>query len=128
MKMFFTVVLLALPSVVLAEVDFKKETLPGRWVQQLVPEDLPALELPSYYNKVDVARAQMQAGRYRQALITLAGAKDGDAIEVALVRASSLNAIGRTEKALATLDYEKVKDDPRAKVLRARVLSGIGEE
>lgn len=127
MKMFFAIAVLGLPSFAAAVVDFKKETLPGRWVEQLVPEDLPALELPAYYNKLDTARAQMQSGRYRQSLITLASAKDVDAVEAALVKASSLNAIGRTKKAIETLDAENLKDDPRAKVLRAHVLSGVGQ-
>src|SRR5262245_57471715 len=71
-------------------VDFKKETIPGKWIEQLVPEDLPGLEYPNYFNALDRARMQMQTGRYRLSLITLANAKDVDVVEAAIVKGSSL--------------------------------------
>ncbi len=106
-------------------IDFKKETAPGRWIEQLVPEDLPKLEYPSYFNDLDKARAQAQAGRYRMALVTLARAKDADPKEAAIVKAAALANLGRNEQAIETL--ASVKDDPRAQVLRAHVLETIGK-
>src|SRR5215213_7364383 len=58
--------------------DWKKETIPEKWIEPLVPEDLEPLEHPSYFNDVDKARAQAFAGRYRLALVTLAKAKNAD--------------------------------------------------
>ena len=44
-------------------VDFKKEMAPRRWTERLVPEDLPPLEYPEYFNDLDKARMQSQTGR-----------------------------------------------------------------
>src|SRR5688500_2362801 len=71
-------------------IDFKKEMAPRRWPERLVPEDLPPLTYPEFFNDVDKARAQLQGGRYRLSLVTLAKAKDADQVEAALVRANSL--------------------------------------
>ena len=107
--------------------DFVKDTVPNKWIEPLVPEDLPALEYPEYFNDFDKAKAQMQGGRYRLSLITLAKVKDADPVEVAIVKASSLSALGRNDEALAALSAEKVKDQPRAQVLRASILAVTGK-
>src|SRR2546430_16190787 len=49
-----------------AAYDFIKDSVPNRWIEPLVPEDLPDLKYPSYFNDVDKARAQVQTGRYRR--------------------------------------------------------------
>ncbi len=108
-------------------IDFTKQTLPGKWIERLVPEDLPALKFPEYFNDLDKARAQMQAGRYRLALVTLAEAKDVDPVEAALVRATSLATLGRIDAALEAMKNGKVAADPRAIVLHAQILSGQGK-
>src|SRR5688500_9742331 len=35
--------------------DFVKESAPQRWIEPLVPEDLPPLKYPSYFNDLDKA-------------------------------------------------------------------------
>src|SRR5207253_3670540 len=87
--------------------DFIKDSVPNRWIAPLVPEDLPDLKYPSYFNDVDKARAQVQAGRFRRALVTLSKAKNADPIEAAIVRATAQSTIGRTDQALATLAADK---------------------
>ena len=52
--------------------DFVRDTIPPKWVDPLVPEDLPALEFPEYDDEVDRAEKMVFAGRYKLALITLA--------------------------------------------------------
>ena len=97
-----------------AAYDFIKDSVPNRWIESLVPEDLPDLKYPSYFNDVDKARAQVQTGRYRRALVTLSKAKNADALEAAIVRATAQATLGRNDQALSTLAADKVKDDPRA--------------
>ena len=106
--------------------DFVKNAPPHRWVEALVPEDLPPLKFPSYFNEVDKARAQADAGRYKLALVTLRKAKRADPVEAALIRAGAQATLGRAGAALKTLSEEKVKDEPRAQLLRADVLAGEG--
>src|SRR5438067_7639252 len=106
-------------------IDFKKETAPGRWIEQLVPEDLPKLEYPSYFNDLDKAKAQLAGGRYRMALVTLAGTNDAGAADAAIVKATALANLGRTQQAIDTL--AALKNEPRAQVLHACVLESIGK-
>src|SRR4051812_27626764 len=106
--------------------DFVKDSLPNRWIQPLVPEDLPDLKYPAYYNDVDKARAQFMAGRYRRSLVTLANAKDADPPETALIKGGALATLGGTDARLGPLTAEKVKDEPRAQTLRARILTNVG--
>ena len=54
--------------------DLVKDSLPQKWIDDLLPEDLPEQKHPGYFNDVDKARAQAFAGRYKQALHTLARA------------------------------------------------------
>src|SRR5438477_12094322 len=82
--------------------DFVKDSLPNRWIQPLVPEDLPDLKYPSYFNDLDKAKMQLQTGRYRRALVTLASAKNADPIEVANPRGTGPSILGRTDPALGT--------------------------
>src|SRR3954467_9159938 len=90
--------------------DPVKESIPRRWIEPLVPEELPKLKFPAYFNDLDKARAQMQGGRYKLSLLTLAKAKDADPVEVVVIKAASLSATGRTAKALGALSDDKVKD------------------
>src|SRR5688572_6958362 len=107
--------------------DFVKESPPHRWVEPLVPEDLPKLKHPTYFNDIDKARAQMHHGRYKLALVTLRKARDADPVEAALITGASQAALGRVEAAMRTLSDAKVKDQPRAQLLRANILAGEGK-
>ena len=110
-----------------AEFDFKKETVPQRWIEELVPEDLPALKYPEYFTELDQAKAQAAGGRYRLALVTLSQIRDADPVEAALVKASALSAVGRSKQALDALADEKVANEPRARVMRAQILARQGK-
>jgi len=105
--------------------DLQKKGLPQRWLEPLMPEELPKLKHPEYFEDLDKAKAQLASGRYKLALATLYAAKQVDPVEAALVRGSALSALGRTDEALSTLSVENVVDAPRAQVLRAVVLESI---
>jgi tetratricopeptide (TPR) repeat protein len=106
--------------------DLVGESIPGVWLDQLVPEKLPAQKYPAYYNDLDKAQAQVFSGRYKTALLTLATVKKGDAAQMAQVKAAALAAVGRRDEALAVLSAAEVADRPRIQVERARVLADLG--
>src|SRR5512138_2987537 len=87
-------VLIGLPRVADA-IDLAKEIGPQKWIERLVPEDLPPLEYPSYFNDLDKAKMQVARGRYRLALVTLVKARNVDAPEAAIVKATALSTLGR---------------------------------
>ncbi|HYO07374.1 MAG TPA: tetratricopeptide repeat protein [Tepidisphaeraceae bacterium] len=107
--------------------DFARESVPQRWVDELVPEDLPRLKYPEYFNDLDKARLQVQSGRYRLALVTLAGTKDADPVEAGLLKASALSALGRTQQAMEVLTQPKLADEPRAQVLLGGIHASQGK-
>jgi len=107
--------------------DFVKTSPPHRWVEALVPEDLPPLKYPAYFNDLDRARAQLHQGRYKLALVTLRKTKDADPAEAALIKAASQWSLGRVDAAMQTLAADAIKDQPRAQLLRANVLAGEGK-
>ncbi len=105
--------------------DFVRETIPGKWINPLVPEDLDKLEYPAYYKDLDKAKLESFNGRYKLSLLTLAKVKDGDPIQVALVKGASLSAIGRKDAAIAALSEAKPSLDPQCMVLKARILADL---
>lgn len=105
-----------------------KDAVPQRWIADFTPEDLPELTYPKYFDDLDKARMQVQRGRFRQSLFTLAKAGEVDPVEAGLVRATAQWRLGQCESAIATLSDEKVQADPRAQVLEARVLMSIGKD
>jgi tetratricopeptide (TPR) repeat protein len=102
--------------------DFVKRSVPGKWIEQIVPEDLPEPEYPSYFNDFDKAKQQAFTGRYRRALAILAKAKGADAVQVSLIRSTCLHSTGRDDEALKELTGL----DPRVQVLRARIQADLG--
>src|SRR5215211_1546760 len=84
-------------------VDFVRETVPHKWLERFVPEDLPEQKYPAYFNDFDKARFQSFTGRYKLSLITLRKYKEPkpeELTQLALVRADSLSALGRWQHAL----------------------------
>src|SRR5687768_10216163 len=119
---------LALAMSPLARADeFVEQSIPGRWITPLLPEDLPALEYPAYYKELDKARLEAFTGRYKKSLLTLRKAKDADPLAAALIRGNSLWAIGKADDALKALSDPKVVDAPEAQVLRARIIANQGK-
>src|ERR1051325_9435129 len=78
--------------------DLIDESVPNEWIQDYLPEKLPELKFPEYYNDLDKAREQVFRGRYKAALMTLHKVQKADAAQVALVKASALNQIGRHDE------------------------------
>src|SRR5215208_3634411 len=103
LRWMFLIVLISFLARPALAIDFTKEMAPRRWTERLVPEDLPKLEYPEYYNDLDKARMQMQSGRYRMSLVTLNKVKDADEVEAALVRAGALWHLGRMDEALRVI-------------------------
>jgi len=100
-----------------------------KWIEPLLPEDLPVLEYPSYFNDLDKARTQAQAGRYKLSLITLSRLRDlkADSLaDAAVIKGRALAALGRWEQALAALSDESVAGLPQVQVEKAQVLSSLG--
>src|SRR6185436_10288721 len=119
--------LIPLLWVTIARADFKSESLPRKWLNPLLPEDLPALKYPTYFKPLDHARLESFTGRYKRSLMTLWEIKDADEIEVALIRARSLHAIGKSAQAIEILSNPKLKADSRVNVLLACILSDTGK-
>jgi tetratricopeptide (TPR) repeat protein len=112
-------------------VDFVHDSVPGRWTEALVPEDLPALVLPKYLTDYERARAQCEAGRYKLSLQTLRSMRDAgkaDPAAVAVVKARDLEAVGEGEAALAVVSDAGVAAAPSAQLERAAVLSSLGRD
>src|SRR4051794_35158466 len=83
--------------------DLIEESVPNEWMQDYLPEKLPELKFPEYYNDLDKAREQVYRGRYKSALMTLRKVEKAEPAQIALVRASALSAIGRKDEAVAAL-------------------------
>ncbi|HSZ57204.1 MAG TPA: tetratricopeptide repeat protein [Tepidisphaeraceae bacterium] len=107
--------------------DLASDSAPMKWIEPLMPEDLPELTYPAYFTDLDKAQAQEVAGRYKLSLITLKNLKDlkpDQRTDAALIKGRSQAALGRWEGALATLS----SDDPRVQIERAQVLSRMGKD
>lgn len=113
-------------ATVTSAADFARDAAPRKWFEPLVPEDLPALEHPKYYNALDKAKADVFAGRFKLALQTLREVKDADAAAVAVLTGEALASLGRFDEALAALSVDNVKDRPSVQLQRARVLESLG--
>src|SRR5882672_7535919 len=113
------VVAVLVGGVAVSAQDLTRRAIPGKWIEPLLPEDLPPLELKEYIKSdtLEKARAEAFAGRYKVALITLGQAKgDADPVEVALVRAAALAPLGRKNDAIETLSGEKIRDQPKVQI------------
>jgi tetratricopeptide (TPR) repeat protein len=111
--------------------DFSTDTVPGRWIHPLVPEQLPDLKYPAYFNDFDKAKQQVWTGRYKLALQTLGTlkptAKNVDPAVYADLKAQSLIAVGREDEALATLSDPVISQAPAVQIRRAILLSSMGK-
>src|SRR5665213_952775 len=109
--------------------DMVTQSAPAKWIQGLLPEKLPNLQFPTYYNDLDKARTQAFQGRYKQSLITLHKVKPtrpADAVTVALIKGDALEALGRNDEALAALNDGAAAKDPAVQVRRAVFLADTG--
>src|SRR5512138_3009822 len=92
-----------LMAAIAAAQDLVRDSIPEVWIDQYLPEKLPELKYPAYYNDLDKARAQVFSGRYKTALLTLRKVAKGDPAEIAEIKASAVSAMGRHDEALAAL-------------------------
>jgi predicted Zn-dependent protease len=108
--------------------DIVRDAIPQKWVEAFLPEALPPLQYPPYFNDLDKAEAQEFHGRYRQSLNTLGAANPKTPAELARaarIRGQSLAALGRTDEALAVLSAPPADADPRAQLLHAQLLNDL---
>jgi len=107
---------------------YDDQTIPGKWLKPLVPEQGDDLQLPDYdkNSSLDKAWDQCWAGQYRRALVTLESVKKGKALRIAMIRGECQLALGRYEDALATLGNPAVADEAKIQTLRARVMAAQG--
>jgi tetratricopeptide (TPR) repeat protein len=123
----------AIPSLVQADQTDRllDHTAPRKWMDAVMPEKLPDLQFPAYYNDLDKAKTEAFQGRYKQALIDLAkikADKPADLVTVALTQAAAEDALGRQELALKALSDEKVSKDPAVEIRRAELLAYMGRQ
>lgn len=105
--------------------DFVRESVPRSWMDQILPEDLPPLDYPAYFNGLDKAAAQVFHGRYRTALFTLNSITKHDG-QTAALRIEALSALGRYEEALKIAAEPDWAGDEPVAVLKAIVLGEMG--
>ena len=117
---------LSIPAVSFGQ-DFVRQSIPYTWMDEYVPEKLPELKYPAYFTDLDKARLQAFRGRYKTALITLQKVTQGDAAEIALVKAHALSSIGRKIEAIETLSNAAVAANVRVQAERARITGEMGK-
>jgi tetratricopeptide (TPR) repeat protein len=123
---FGLVAVLTLATPLARGVDFSRDTAPGKWFEPLVPEELPAMQFPAYFNDLDKAKAEVFAGRYRLALQGLRSIKGGNVETIALAKAQALEALGRDDEALAALTQPAIAEHARVQLERIAVLDELG--
>ncbi len=109
--------------------SYDDQTIPGKWITPLLPEDMPEPTYADYDkdNDLEKARTQLWAGQYRRALATLSNVKKGKAIDIATIRGEAELALGRYDEALKDLGDAKIASDAGISTLRARVLAAQGK-
>lgn len=106
---------------------FARESIPRKWMNNVLPENLPPLDYPSYYTALERAKMESFHGRYKQSLMTLMTVRDGDPVQVGLIKGTSLAATGRREKALAALSEPAVINNPAIQIKRVSILVEQGD-
>jgi cellulose synthase operon protein C len=112
--------LLAFPAFARGE-DVLSRTIPGKWIEPMVPERDPEPYYPDYVHDDPLAKAALQinAGQYRRGLATL---YQIDSPGAAKLRATAMIALGRFDPALAILSRADLAGDLEAQTLRADLL------
>ncbi len=98
-----------------------------RWLEQVIPEDLPKLNYPGYADALDKAKMEMQSGRYKLALQTLYLAEGVDPAKRALLLGETLCRTGRFAEAQTVLAQPEIAKDSRAKGLLADAMADSGK-
>src|SRR5436190_5068786 len=106
--------------------DLVRDSIPQKWIEPLVPEDLPELKYPAYFNDLDKAQLQTFTGRYKLALHTLRKLDKGDPIKIALVKSQALAAIGKRDEAMSIISETSIADSPDVQIAQAQLLVQLG--
>ena len=125
MRLVFVMILLC-SSVGFAQ-DLTRDAIPNKWLDPLLPEDLPKLTYPSYATALDRARMEIDGGRYKLGLATLKKATSEDPAQVAVLKAKALAQTGRREQAIEALSQPAIANDARVQILKADVLVELGK-
>ena len=88
---------------------------------------MPKLQYPEYANTLDRAQIEIWSGRYKLGLITLKKVKDGDASQIAVLKATALAETGRRRQALQVLSDPAVAKDAHVQIHRANLLADMGK-
>ena len=80
MRSLFVLGLLILSSAAFAQ-NLTRDAVPNRWLDPLLPEDLPKLKYPSYATPIDRAAIEINSGRYKLGLMTLKKADDASLVD-----------------------------------------------
>jgi tetratricopeptide (TPR) repeat protein len=122
---------LAISAAPALSADFTQETFPGKWIHPLIPEQLPDLKYPQYFNGFDKATEQVFTGRFKLALQSLRDIKPTDkGIDPAVyahIKAAALIGVGRDDEAMTVLADPAVADSPQVQIDRALLLSSLGK-
>ncbi len=107
---------------------YDDQTIPGKWIKPLLPEQGEQLSIPDYDQGSSLAQAQdlFWAGQYRRALVVLESVKSKRPEKVALLRGQCQLELGRFADALRTLDAPQFQESVPIQVLRARVMAAQG--
>jgi tetratricopeptide (TPR) repeat protein len=105
------------------------QTVPGRWIRSVLPENVPPPNYPDYDKGVllEEARAQVFSGQYRRALVSLEKVTKGKPTDITIMRGQALLALGRFDQALTALGDAAVSGDPAVQILRSRVQEAQGD-
>jgi tetratricopeptide (TPR) repeat protein len=109
--------------------DLIEDSVPMKWIEPVLPEDLPDLKYPAYFNDLDKAQAQEFAGRYKLSLISIShlkNVKEDQRADVALIKGKALAALGRADEALAALSDNAVKNNPDIQIEKVQILLQAG--
>jgi tetratricopeptide (TPR) repeat protein len=107
---------------------YDEQTIPGKWLKQLLPEKVEEPNYPSYDKDSPLAKAHDQwwAGQYRRALVTLESVTKAKPIDVVFIKANCQLELGRYSDAFETLSNPTIAKQPVVQVLRARVFAAQG--
>src|ERR1700744_2241761 len=96
---FFRVVMLLLMCVAAARgQEIVRQTIPGKWLEPVLPEDAADLHYPQWAGELDKAKLEQFSGYYKKSLMTLMNLQGGDPIQIALIKGKSLDALGRKDE------------------------------
>src|SRR5579884_1031346 len=94
--------------------DFVRDSAPLKWIDPLLPEDLPEIKYPDYDTSLDKAEAQLFSGRYKLAVISLSKLKDlkpEQRVDAAVIKGRALTALGEFDDAIKALTDDSVAND-----------------